>query len=631
MARAHLYKPIQDGAGNLRPGAVVRVLEPGSLDEVPVPLYVADSGPNTIPNPFTSDDGLIDFYLDQPRRVRIGVRSGGGDEQFFENIDVLLPFDEGAPVHGHPYAPVSHSHDFAGEVHNHLAENVGYVPGGSLASTDVQDALTELDAEKAPLVHVHNAADVPFAPAGTLAAATVQGALQELDGDVQGLDGRIDTLEAEPDPTASNIPFTPAGTLAATNVQAALAEVDGDVQAHLTDTVDAHDASAVSFAPAGGLAATDVQAALVELDTEKAATGHTHAATPSSLNTVGAGLAPLAGRKSGDHHYDTSIGRDFVYSGSIGLLLADSFDVDKTYASSHVAPGYPAQPYQIVNPAPSAVGGALVANGGLFTQVANTDTLETTTQAKIAALPEAGKFIALYAASTINVLWYNNIRVHVNSAGTLTLDSVYGNNGYGGLVAPVVSTTVVGVGDVIALAYDNLTDKATVLVNGVVAATVTFSSWNPYDSDPGSRYWGVGGDSTSGKWDDLKIIQPGTAKWSSGEPVYFQAQLATGNVAVANHVLKPGLRVPTACALYEVVLRIETAPVGSSLTVTVERFNGGVSQGVIATVSIPTGENVGSVSGLNALCAKGDILKFNVTAVGSTTAGADLTASLELR
>lgn len=67
---------------------------------------------------------------------------------------------------------------------------------------------------------------------------------------------------------ASEIAVTPAGTITATNVQAAIEELDGDIQAHINDTVDAHDASAISVTPTGNLAATEVQAALVELQTD---------------------------------------------------------------------------------------------------------------------------------------------------------------------------------------------------------------------------------------------------------------------------------------------------------------------------------------------------------------------------
>lgn len=49
------------------------------------------------------------------------------------------------------------------------------------------------------------------------------------------------------------------------------ATVDGNLTAHITDTTDAHDASAISFTAAGNIVATDVQAAIEELDTEKQA------------------------------------------------------------------------------------------------------------------------------------------------------------------------------------------------------------------------------------------------------------------------------------------------------------------------------------------------------------------------
>jgi hypothetical protein len=68
--------------------------------------------------------------------------------------------------------------------------------------------------------------------------------------------------------TATDVVVTPVGTIAATDVQAAVAELDGDIQGHISDTSDAHDASAISFVPAGTIAATDVQAAIQELDNE---------------------------------------------------------------------------------------------------------------------------------------------------------------------------------------------------------------------------------------------------------------------------------------------------------------------------------------------------------------------------
>jgi hypothetical protein len=63
--------------------------------------------------------------------------------------------------------------------------------------------------------------------------------------------------------------------LVATNVQAAIDEVEGRVQTaegglsgHISQLVDAHDASAISSIPSGNLVATDVQGALNELQTD---------------------------------------------------------------------------------------------------------------------------------------------------------------------------------------------------------------------------------------------------------------------------------------------------------------------------------------------------------------------------
>jgi hypothetical protein len=87
------------------------------------------------------------------------------------------------------------------------------------------------------------------------------------------------------------------------------AAAQADLDAHVTDTTDAHDASAISVTPTGGIAATDVQAALAELDSEKAAASHTHAAgdiTSGTLaqarlatGTPAAGTAPVSDGSGG--------------------------------------------------------------------------------------------------------------------------------------------------------------------------------------------------------------------------------------------------------------------------------------------------------------------------------------------
>lgn len=80
----------------------------------------------------------------------------------------------------------------------------------------------------------------------------------------------IDLVDAGA-PAASSVTIVDAaGDFTATNVEDALQELQADAEAHLADTVDAHDASAISYNGSSGLSAIEVESALDELDTEKA-------------------------------------------------------------------------------------------------------------------------------------------------------------------------------------------------------------------------------------------------------------------------------------------------------------------------------------------------------------------------
>jgi hypothetical protein len=63
-----------------------------------------------------------------------------------------------------------------------------------------------------------DAGDIPFTPVGSIAATDVQTAIAELDGSIGS-------------PAAADVGFTPAGNIAATNVQAAIEELDTEKQA----------------------------------------------------------------------------------------------------------------------------------------------------------------------------------------------------------------------------------------------------------------------------------------------------------------------------------------------------------------------------------------------------------------
>lgn len=95
MTRAHISKPILDSAGNVRAGASVRVLQPGITTAYAGILYAANQGSATRTNPFIATNGVVDFYLDTPDRVRLGVTVGMEAEVFFEDVDVLEPATPG--------------------------------------------------------------------------------------------------------------------------------------------------------------------------------------------------------------------------------------------------------------------------------------------------------------------------------------------------------------------------------------------------------------------------------------------------------------------------------------------------------------------------------------------------------
>jgi hypothetical protein len=96
MARQHFERPIQDELGNLAQNASVRLLEPGTTTPITDTIYVANTGSAVRSNPWVAAGGVIDFYLNASRTVRIGVTTPGGIEVFFDDLLVGTPLDQTA-------------------------------------------------------------------------------------------------------------------------------------------------------------------------------------------------------------------------------------------------------------------------------------------------------------------------------------------------------------------------------------------------------------------------------------------------------------------------------------------------------------------------------------------------------
>jgi len=90
VARAHLFRPITDREGNLLYSATVTVREVNYAVPIGQPMYSSSTGDDTLDNPFTAVNGVIDFWLDTPQRVSLLVESADED-------DILVYLDAQPP------------------------------------------------------------------------------------------------------------------------------------------------------------------------------------------------------------------------------------------------------------------------------------------------------------------------------------------------------------------------------------------------------------------------------------------------------------------------------------------------------------------------------------------------------
>jgi hypothetical protein len=98
--RAHYTRPVTDEQGNLLPNVQVTLFQPATTTLISDVIYSDDTSFNVLSNPWISSTGIIDFYLDNPERVRIGTVVGDAAIQYAEDVDVLAAGSDSQHVGG---------------------------------------------------------------------------------------------------------------------------------------------------------------------------------------------------------------------------------------------------------------------------------------------------------------------------------------------------------------------------------------------------------------------------------------------------------------------------------------------------------------------------------------------------
>lgn len=113
MARSHLYLPIVSAAGDIISPIVVRLLVPGTTTLITDTVYSGVTGSGAYTPPFLVNSGVVNVYLNAPRRVRLGITPSGQSEFFLDDVDVLP--DPGITVYGIGAMAITNSPSAAGQ------------------------------------------------------------------------------------------------------------------------------------------------------------------------------------------------------------------------------------------------------------------------------------------------------------------------------------------------------------------------------------------------------------------------------------------------------------------------------------------------------------------------------------
>lgn len=106
-------------------------------------------------------------------------------------------------------------------------------------------------------------------------------------------------------------------------------------------------------------------------------------------------------------------------------------------------------------------------------------------------------------------------------------------------------------------------------------------------------------------------------------PIHMELLVRAGAAIVANNTRPPGWRIPVAFVADNFYVRVGTAPVGSVLTVRLNK--NGVAW---ITISVAAATTSASALNQNLAVAAGDIITADITAIGSGTAGSDVVVDI---
>lgn len=155
MARARIFRPVTDEAGNLQYGATVTLRNEDASALITQTIYGSATGSDVIENPFVIGSGYLSIWLDTPERLNVLVEVQGLPE-----TTVIL--DANAP------APEMFQTAFPFKVLN--APVAGYTV---VATSDTEGEWQAVPAPSGPVpVHNHEGAGTNSVALGTGASAT---------------------------------------------------------------------------------------------------------------------------------------------------------------------------------------------------------------------------------------------------------------------------------------------------------------------------------------------------------------------------------------------------------------------------------------------------------------------------